>query len=357
MKKDFELIPDRENKNSTPLYLNSNRIGLLEMNGRTIVISFLKNKENLKNLDVSDFYEEKVNLITCIVDIQKYPNLQWLDKNSQIIKISNHYTELKFMPDLLNWEMNIKFSEFNKLIRDEFAKDKDFSKPFYEGNLPSAKNYFLIKYYNKIYKEGNIQSIIDEILDIIDKKFGSIFEKINKNTLVNTFNFPPEIQHSCEQYLIYFGKFLEDIGIQATAEIQSNENETIFSVIPKNKEEALSNIQEALNIYISLPSMADLQKTAQQFPDIGVQQLMSNVLHLQSQLILANATLQAKDATIKSLNFTNYQQQSLIEKLGKEKEEDVIKGVVKVSEFKTKGVSIDLAEILRRIKRILNQDN
>jgi hypothetical protein len=79
---------------------------------------------------------------------------------------------------------------------------------------------------------------------------------------------------------------------------------------------------------------------------------------------LANATLQFKDATIDQLTRTREQPRGLIsgEVLHSSlaliqssdrvtDEEDVIPGIVSVSQFKSKGVSINLAELYRRFRQ------
>jgi hypothetical protein len=78
-------------------------------------------------------------------------------------------------------------------------------------------------------------------------------------------------------------------------------------------------------------------------------------MHLRSQLMLSEAIIQAKDASIQSLNLTVYRyEQFALEHAQSDKsknEEDVIKGVLAVRKFDGKGFSVDLPEIFRRLKR------
>jgi hypothetical protein len=64
---------------------------------------------------------------------------------------------------------------------------------------------------------------------------------------------------------------------------------------------------------------------------------------------LANAVLQAKDATIQALQLSNYQ--LLSEKEKDDNKEDVISGIVSVDKYESSGISVNLAEIFRRLKR------
>ena len=205
----------------------------------------------------------------------------------------------------------------------------------------------------------NIKDAYSKIIETLKSTINTVILELtqqnnsNQPNLTNTFTFPPEIQNSCEQYLQYFVQFLKDIGINADTNIESKTHETLFTVIPENGEEALDNIKEALQVYLSLPESPEFESAITEFIDIGAQQLASQVYFLKSQLMLANSAIQMKDATIKSLNMANYQQSVLLEsdQTKKENEEIIANGLVKVNEVKVKGFTFDLPEILRRIKR------
>lgn len=110
-----------------------------------------------------------------------------------------------------------------------------------------------------------------------------------------------------------------------------------------------------MNIYLSLPEVPDLEIASLNFNDIGVQQLKANIFHLKSQLLLAKSIIQAKDAAIESLSFTNYQQKLLLDSNDKKaaNEETALNGLIKINEYKSKGLSFNLPELFRRIKRKL----
>ena len=202
--------------------------------------------------------------------------------------------------------------------------------------------------YNISYEYNRILTILNnEIADIVEENN----RELNKNHLVNIFSFPPEIRQACEQYLIYFSKFLEDLGIDTTVKLDAQTKNTFFTVIPKNSNDALFKIKELLDIYISLVDEPNLEMVSYTEYDLSINQLLSNVYHLKSQLVLLNSILQAKDATIESLKFTNYQQTLLIELNSKKNEEKVLDGMLTINEFQGKGFKINLPEILRRLKR------
>jgi hypothetical protein len=114
-------------------------------------------------------------------------------------------------------------------------------------------------------------------------------EETNAVNLV--FDFPAPIKNACEQYLLYFVQFLSDLGIEANAEIREQANKVLFSITPVDEKQALENIREALRLYLGLPLAPELATTMHQFRDVAVSQLQANVLHLQSQIMLAKAAI------------------------------------------------------------------
>jgi hypothetical protein len=117
----------------------------------------------------------------------------------------------------------------------------------------------------------------------------------------------------------------------------------------------LDKVRQALDIYLRLPDTPSFAAEAGKHPDLAVQQLRANILHLQSQLMLAAASLQAKDATIEALQLSNYQYRQLIssELNAKSQMEPLIGDTVHLTKVEGKGLSIDLPLLFRRLKRLL----
>lgn len=183
-----------------------------------------------------------------------------------------------------------------------------------------------------------------------------------KDALVTFFEFPVPIRTACEQYLIYFTQFLEDLGIAAVSEVRHAAGSVMFSVFPKDGYAALEQIRAALEIYLQIPREPDFPVIAAPFQDAAVLQLRANVLHLQSQLALAKAIVQAKDATIQSLDLTIHQQKQLLTTIAATSSvappqakysEPLIADLVSVTEYEGKGIKVNLPLILRRLKRRL----
>lgn len=224
--------------------------------------------------------------------------------------------------------------------------------------------------------EVDERATIGELLDIWHPPIVKLVSQIERDlaararpdSLVALFDFPPEVRTPCEQYLLYFVEFLHDVGVEAQADVSHDAGRVLFSVTPQDGAHALDRIREALEAYLELPAASDLGDMASFGADPRVQQLVANIQHLRGQLYLAGAALQLKNATIAQLSLGrgggshtaltgDVVQTSLkaIDVPGRLRDdvEEVIPGLVKLSEFKAKGVSINLAELYRRLRRHL----
>lgn len=129
-----------------------------------------------------------------------------------------------------------------------------------------------------------------------------------------SFIFPDEIKIHCEQYLLYFAQFLQDLGIKATSNLKEEAGKVLFSVTPTDDFEALDKIREALAIYLSLPSNPIPNSTGDRMVDMVLSGARANIKHLESQLELAIVKLQFKEATLELKDATIEQHQLTIRK-------------------------------------------
>jgi hypothetical protein len=203
--------------------------------------------------------------------------------------------------------------------------------------------------------------VLSEISDIIEREIKSIaldaiaavINNLDHEAITTFFIFPDHIKTACKQYLIYFAQFLVDMGIEAETQISEDAYKTFFKIVPKDKTTSLEKIREILKIYLDAPQFEEVISTGDINNNIAAMQWQANIMHLKSQLALANSILQLKEATIQSLELSNYQLNKIVQENQKEanKEEDIIDGVVSVKKYDGKAFSINFAEILRRLKR------
>lgn len=300
-----------------------------------------------------DFFKLNIESFNIPIDIDNFKNLSWIDNEQSTFWCDLEFIcTLSLMPHFLNWNKSVDISTFTNLLKEKL-NNKEIT--FLNTNIIEEGIYVT----SKINSNKNIISEYQRILGIVDFTIEKIFSNYNQeksnNHITNSFSFPPEIRSSCEQYLIYFSKFLEDLGIEVTSKLDSQAETTLFTVIPKNSEEALSNIKELLNTYLKLPEANDIERLSSNYSDVSVQQLIANIFHLKSQLMLSNSIIQNKDATIESLKFTNYQQNQILNSKSNQNDEKTLNGLVTLTEYEGKGFKINLAEIFRRLKRQLKK--
>jgi hypothetical protein len=183
---------------------------------------------------------------------------------------------------------------------------------------------------------------------------------VGPSLVVSFDDFPREVRTYCEQYLLYFIQFLQDLGIEAIPELRHEAGQVLFTVTPTNQQEALEKIWAALKVYLYLPSNPVSSSVSN---EIAVKRLEYAVTGLQRELRLAEAELQAKNATIEAQQLTINVQKGLLsgeivinsqrevtQKTTGEDREEIFNGVAALTILKKSGVEINLAKIFRWLK-------
>ncbi|NRR93365.1 hypothetical protein HSX10_17460 [Winogradskyella undariae] len=316
--------------------------------------------EQIMHYKISEF-PKSVGKILCPFELSLDFDSSWiLAPKSVDIQTSNiHFDKkisatIEIQADMDNWQKPYTLSSFAKQFKHLCENYEDITFVRFDFNF--INNGFGIS-YNIDDAESTISIIYNKLVRIFSEitisAINHCVNEIKENSLTSIFKFPDEIKEPCQQYLIYFSKFLEDLGIQASTSIEQEAQSILFMVTPQDPSQALSKIRDALNIYLKLPEVPDLEKYSSDFNNISVHQLVSNIYHLKSQLLLSQSVIQAKDATIASLNFTNYQQQLLLSNSieNEKNEEKLLNNVVTIKELDGKGFSINLPELFRMLKR------
>lgn len=256
-----------------------------------------------------------------------------------------------------DWNKPYSILQFAEAI-NTIIEEKNLNCQFYQEDEDFVTNGFGIQFpiNTKDIMNADIEKALNLTEQILQEAKTSLIEKLDSDVLTTFFSFPESIKTACKQYLIYFAQFLMDLGIDAETEIEEKSNKTLFKVIPKNKGESLEKIKLALETYLNASDFnnQDLIVTSN---DIAFVQWQSNILHLKSQLMISQSIIQLKDATIQSLQLSNFEYKKLLENERLENkdtnEEDIIKGLVSVNKYDGKGFSINIAEIVRKLKRKL----
>jgi transcriptional regulator with XRE-family HTH domain len=230
------------------------------------------------------------------------------------------------------------------------------------------------------------RTLVDpRIRDSLQSQAAAVTEDTEEyvRSLVTHFDFPEEVRVACTQYLVYFTRFLKEAGIEATSDVLQKAGQTLFTVSPSDDTVALSKIREALDIYLQVPVRADVNLPTAYGADPAELGLASQVFHLKSQLTLAIAEIQSREAQLRAAEEivrakeeVIYTQRLVLHKLDElatgevliksvtgsvrevmehyeEKDEEALLGnAVKVGEIEQWGVKVSLAEILRGVKQL-----
>jgi CRISPR-associated protein (TIGR02584 family) len=150
-------------------------------------------------------------------------------------------------------------------------------------------------------------------------------QSIYESTFIKyVFSFPNEIKFPCEQYLLYFAQFLQDLGINATSNLKEEAGKVLFSVTPTDDIEALDKIREALAVYLNLPSSPIVYDES--FAAMRLQQQVENLQHSQKMAVreirsaeremrLAQTVIEHQDKIIVQKDSIIEQQNKVIEKI------------------------------------------
>jgi len=177
---------------------------------------------------------------------------------------------------------------------------------------------------------------------------------IHHESISMFFDFPDEVKVPCEQYLLYFGRFLKDLGVKADTALTDEAGQVLFTVTPADEKDALDKIRTALDVFLHLPSSPVADEPNE---SMAVQRLEANILRFRSDLKLAAAELQAKETTIEAQRLIIDVQKGmlngeiLVDSMKNvtpkpEDKEDLIEGVVALSTYKDKGLELHLERFL-----------
>jgi hypothetical protein len=281
----------------------------------------------------------------------------------EIERVSSEAYRLRFALGVMSEEWKMPWSSLE--YRTEFLRLTEES----ETRLNVDKNYDRI--YSLSITVDHPTNIIEEEVSTYRAHFQAIHEQVEASlkaalspqSVLTFFDFPDEIKVPCEQYLLYFARFLKDLGVEAETALTNEAGQVLFTVTPIDQTQALDTIRSALDVYLRLPSspISDASNES-----IAVQRLEANILRLRADLKLAVAEIQAKNTTIEAQRLIIDVQKAMLN--GEvlvasmknvapqpEDKEHLIDGLVALSTYKDKGVEINLGEVLRRLKNLFKK--
>jgi hypothetical protein len=279
-------------------------------------------------------------------------------------KLTENEFKIKFDAtfDPESWAQTYSISNLADALESIVNDTSHYLFRYDEGDRETPLNGFGV--FMLASKDSTIESILlaRSDLDALIANVRARFEVPKPGGIAAFFDFPMSVKSACEQYLLYFGQFLRDLGIEASTELKEQANRVLFSITPLSEKQALDQIRNALEIYLQMPQAPNFAFTEVNSSDVAVSQLMANVLHLQSQITLARAVVEMKNATIstqqtelailrKDLDLRVFSPASLANDQSREKE-PIIADVISVKKHAWSFLEVDFPAILRKLKRI-----
>ena len=265
------------------------------------------------------------------------------------------------------WNMNHFLSEMKRAAEAGF---KDLDKV--DINISLGDPGPFINFYFRRKVNSLVVEVITEYVALVEKFYEDaklVLEQGGHPQFVTAqFNFPLPFRAACEQYLMYFGEFLNDLGIDTSSEITRSGTDVLFRIIPNRKRQALEKIKEALAIYLKLPDVQIDSLEASKQADVQLQILIhkyvSNIRHLQSQLALSQAVVRAQQVQINELErhledeisgiFENSLKQ-VITANSKEERHSFFGGIFRLRTWSKGPIEIDAPKILESVKALLKR--
>jgi hypothetical protein len=205
---------------------------------------------------------------------------------------------IKYRNNLGTWNHPFSAIEFCQYFVENFTHDEfcALSESHHGINFSfmMSKNETELKIIDKIEILNNLfeKSKNDSIEALTHSK--------SKELFIRMFDFPSDYANICSQYLMWFGEFLKNLGIEADVSTENKDGKTSLTVSPAENGEMLEQIEELFHTYLSLPYVKVLPPEQDISPQNlhAYQTAIFQVQHLGTQI-------QMKDAAIASYQATN----------------------------------------------------
>jgi hypothetical protein len=155
--------------------------------------------------------------------------------------------------NIKNWTNPFSPNQLNEYLIQNFHSDK---------STLSFHSHIAISIIGSIDSNNKEITIRDKIIELSDSlssfyedSINTLKHDVSENEFIRFFDFPPEYKNICSQYLIWFGEFLRNLGINANVSTEHKSAQTALIVSPEENGELLGKIEELFYQYIELPYM------------------------------------------------------------------------------------------------------
>jgi hypothetical protein len=270
--------------------------------------------------------------------------------------------EIELIHNMDEWTYPFSVKVLNQYLRENFVSNN--SKMTNASTQYCALSFEISKDDTSVNLKELIFDAAEKLLSFYNQSINELNEKHSENLFVKLFDFPPEYANICSQYLMWFGEFLKNLGIDADVSTENKDGKTSLIVSPTENGEMLEQIEQLFYQYLALP-YADFLPASKQTPQemYAYQSAMSQIDNLKNQIQMKDTILQLHQATNSALTeklILQANQPLLLESLKDEKKYELFGGLISIpakQEFgKNKNVSIDLEKLFSK-KNKTNKDD
>jgi hypothetical protein len=306
---------------------------------------------------VKKIFEKKVDEIPSglqyfsVFESEEFPRANFIDFkcDGNTVEIILHVTF-----NWEEWDHPVTIQEFLECYKDEIERIGFNSKITKEEGWASLDIDLIVR-QDEIIKQ--VEPFIIKIKEAYQYLLIKLIRNKSKDLFVKIFEFPKHYESICSQYLIWFGEFLQNIGVDASVSAENNNGQTSIIVSPKYASKITDNIEMLFYQYISLPYSEYLPaldagiSTENKFK---VQMLTSQIENFKSQIQMKDAVIEMKDISIMNLKESYEKKNSelmLIKSMKGSKDIEIFDGSFSLGEIKWGSLKLNPRKLLDKIKR------
>lgn len=281
---------------------------------------------------------------------EEFPNVDWIDFrcDGNSVELTLHVTF-----NWENWDHPLTIQEFLEFYKDEIGRlglNSEITKD--EGW--ASLNITLVVIQDEIIK--SIEPFIVKAKNTYQSLLIKLIKNKSKDLFVKVFEFPREYESICSQYLIWFGEFLQNLGIDASVSTENNNGQTSLIVSPKDDIKLTDSIEKLFYQYISLPyseylPASDPKITAED--NFKIQMLTNQIENFKSQIQMKDAVIEMKELSIMNLKESYDKKSSelmLVKSMKNSKDIEMLEGSFSLGEIKWGPFKLNPKKLIDKIK-------
>lgn len=291
---EFKVVADELN------ILNNGKVTTIESIGGVFELEMSEHGFAITELDQISLVDFPVNLIV----YDNYQSKQFDFFEAVAVSKQNNFLDIRCYIEekYITWHKPYLASVLYQLLSDYFS-----SLGYVSESIDEEDGRVMLIVTGQI-ANGSIIDFIEKIAELVQAEYSRLDYQLTKdsstNLIIKLFQFPPQYEVICSQYLLWFGELLKSLGIEAIVSTENKNGQTFLSIEPKDNTVLTSKIEKALYLYLSLPYSEYLpaESTSDNLiAKVEFQQLQHQIQMFQQQMEVKNSLLELKSATNEQL--------------------------------------------------------